>query len=845
MVNYRLLIILILTLSLFLEADILQADTSILTRSSVKTIYIVQLSHLDIGFTDTQAAVARVSAETIDEAIALCEKDQDYKWTIESLWQLEQWMKGKTPDQIAHLMSLVKSGRIGLTACYAGMWSSIMGAEEICRSFYFAARLKRDYGVEIKTAIQNDIPGATWAYPQALKKSGVRYLLMGVNNFIGAGAEIPVKDRPFYWEGPDGSRVLTWICSDFIGKESGYLLGLWEYGWGKGGRAEETVPKLLQRLEEAGYPYDAILIIAGTGDNGRTNLAMTEGAREWNSKHESPKMVISQPDDFFSHMEAKYGDLFPVYRGDWSGLWDQNAQGTPYGTALSRQVHDELPCAEAIASFIEALKLRKYPKQQIESAWENVITYDEHSGGGGWPGTLTAEQTREGNITAQRYAQTASKLTSNVLRNSIGTLLAHVKIHKDSFFVWNPTPYIRTGVIQVGDTFILAKDVPGLGYRCYEPSQTYKSQLSIGPNFLENEYLRIEVDKNGFVTSLKDKRTGLELVDRKSKYGFGQLVQASKEYNGPVNFSKPSIRVRQTSPLAASLIITDAKSPLSKTEITLCAGEPIVRFKHKFNLQRTPYASYDDGSIKYDIAYPFNIPNAKLTFDTPAGLLNPYTDYMPKANCILNVQHGGDIAGSEIAVSFFSRQAFNWEFGNINWIWGTPIPPQTTELMMRLLSKHDEAKYKEGIGRVIVEPDAPNVLTFETAFYIHKPGDENVIHFLESEANPLIAMPIKANPNGNLPSSAQFIKLDGDGFSLLTFKKAEVGSGYVIRLMENKNRQSKIQISSGFLKIDSAELLDIVENPIGKLPVQNGVFAIEIHPREIVTIRLQLSGARK
>ncbi|MCX6374455.1 MAG: hypothetical protein NTU88_00190 [Armatimonadetes bacterium] len=44
-------------------------DASILERSSVKNIYILNLSHLDIGFTNTQAAVARVSIETIDRLL--------------------------------------------------------------------------------------------------------------------------------------------------------------------------------------------------------------------------------------------------------------------------------------------------------------------------------------------------------------------------------------------------------------------------------------------------------------------------------------------------------------------------------------------------------------------------------------------------------------------------------------------------------------------------------------------------------------------------------------------------------------------------------------------------------
>lgn len=823
------------------------ADSSILERSNLKNIYIIQLSHLDIGFTGTQAEVAKISAETIDRAIELCAENPDYKWTIESIWQLEQWMAGKSPERIKELMNLVKAGRIGLAACYAGMVGATMGSEEFCRSLYFAERLRRKYGVSIETAIQNDIPGYSWAYPQVLAKSGVKYFATGVNNFIGAGAEIPRKDRPFYWEGPDGSRVLTFICSDPGIKESGYLHGLWEYKWGPGGEAERTVPELLERLEQEGYPYDSILVMAGTGDNGGTNLAMVEGAREWNSKHDSPKMIIANPDEFFHHMESKYAGRFPVYRGDWSGLWDQNAQGVPYGVALSRQVHDELPQAEALSSLADILGLRAYPKTDIDSAWENVITFDEHSGGGGWPGTLTAEQTREGNITAIGYAQTASKRTSAVLRDSMTALSSQVRSQEDSIFVWNPTAHTRTGIIRIGETIFQAENVPGLGYKSYVSHTSHgpSPAVTAGSDYLENEHLRLEVGENGLVTSLKDKHTGRELVDRKSKYGFGQLVQASKEHNGPVAFEKPSIQIGQSGSLMASLIITDQKSPLSRTEITLCAGEPVVRFKHSFDMRRTPHMAYDDGSMTYDIAYPLDIPEGKLAFDTPAGMLDPDADYMPKANRIVNVHHGGGITGSEVGVSFASRQAFMWEFGGINWLWGTPIPPQSTELMVRLLSKHDEAKYKERVGEVITEPGAPHVRIYETAFYIHKPGDVDVNHFLSSEANPLIAVAMGANPKGSLPGSAQLIRLEGAEFDLLAFKKAETGDGYILRLMETAGRLSEVSISSGLLSMRSAELLDNVEKPVKNLKVRDGALTVEMRPREIITIRLQLSEVGK
>lgn len=862
----------------------LAESASILERSPVKTIYIVQLSHLDIGFTDTQSAVAKVSAQTIDHAIELCAADPDYKWTIESLWQLEQWTAGKSGKELETLFSLVKAGRIGLTALYAGMWSSTMGPEEVCRSLYPAEHLRSVRGVDISSAIQNDIPGCSWSYPQALRKAGIKYFLMGVNNFIGAGADIPVKDRPFYWEGPDGSRVLTWICSDFIGKESGYLLGLWEYGWGKGGRAEETVPKLLERLEEIGYPYDATLVIAGTGDNGGTNLSMTEGAREWNSRHSSPKMVIAHPDEFFEHMEKKYQNRFPVYRGDWSGLWDQNAQGTPYGTALSRQVHNELPATEVLATLADVLGLADYPDSFLRSAWREIITFDEHSGGGGWPGTLTYEQTLEGNITALSYAKTAQKLTRSVRTRSIAAVSSSIRTPADSIFVWNPAPSDRTALVRVKldeawfsrtfrlldpdtgascayqkvkasrDIIFVARNVPGLGYKSFILSQSAEQSGStrvpcvrVRSSSLENDYVRVSINEEGYVTSLYDKRSGRELIDKESRLFFGQLIQSSKQFSGPVQSGKADLRAGLCGPLAGSLVITREENPLASTEISLNADEPIVRLRHTIDVRRIPYHGYDDGAVKYDIAYPLNIPRAKFVFDTPGGFLDPTRDFMPGANRIVNVYRGGDIAGESVGVSFYSQQAFNWEFEQMNWLWGTPLPPQSTCLMMRLLSRQNETKYKEGVGKVDEEPGAPSLLVYEVAFRVHQGGMEpdraNLESFLASEANRPVALQIRANPKGTLPPSGTLIHINGRGVSLLTLKKAEDGRGYLLRLMETSGKQSRISISPGLAAIRDAHMADIVERSTRSLSLVGGRVTLGLSPHEIATLRLNLSPA--
>jgi alpha-mannosidase len=359
------------------------------------------------------------------------------------------------------------------------------------------------------------------------------------------------------------------------------------------------------------------------------------------------------------------------------------------------------------------------------------------------------------------------------------------------------------------------------------------------PAVLENDLIRLELGPDGRVVSLIDKRTGRELVDSSSKHGFGHLLQATKTESCRVPYTEPAITIGLNHPLAASLIIEDAECPLRRTEIIVRADEPVVRFRHAFDLRRAPHRSYEDGSIRYDIAYPLDVPDGRLTFDTPAGMLDPGRDYMPAAHHLVLTHHGGDISGSGCGVAFASQQAPMWEFGGINGLWGTPIPPESAELMVRLLSKLDEDMYREGIGPVVREPGAPDVRFYETALMLHDGSDPSAARrFLLEEANPLIAVPIKANPDGMLPDAGQLLDIDGEDIALLTLKKAEDGDGYILRLMETAGSESAVTIAPGLLTIAGPEFVDNIERPICLLAF-DGQLRLTLRPREIVTIRFR------
>ena len=179
-------------------------------------------------------------------------------------------------------MKLIRSGRIDLSAVWGSMHSEFTGAEELNRLVYDFASLARTYSIKSQIALMDDVPGEPFSIPSVLACSGLRYLLIGANQFTGGGTSLSPGNVPFYWEGPDGKRVLTWVSQSSRG---GYTEGITDFfldpftmdpytqtsGWKIfNPKIPEKSPLetmqagmdvLLKRFGDAGYRYDAVLVM--------------------------------------------------------------------------------------------------------------------------------------------------------------------------------------------------------------------------------------------------------------------------------------------------------------------------------------------------------------------------------------------------------------------------------------------------------------------------------------------------------------------------------------------------------------------------------------------------------
>jgi hypothetical protein len=427
-----------------------------LPASSIKTIYITPTSHYDFGFVEPPDAVRERAARHIDEVIRVAESDPNFRWTIESVWQVNEWLKRaikptsvlpKDKEKIARLMRLIKSGQIALSTSWGSMHTDFMGAEELNRINYDFAKLRRSYGIDSELAMMDDVPGHPSSVPSVLAGGGTKYLVTGANIFIGVSTSLAPGKVPFYWESPDGGTVLTWISQ---GRRGGYVEALTDFYLdpysldpytdktpfdmfnpelaGKKTPLEVMeigVTELLNRYNTAGYKYDAVMAMYAHDFIEPTDVQNLERAVElWNSKHSEVRLRIATPPEFLKYIESKYASQIPTFRGEWSGLWSEAKTQSPAISALARYAHDHTPAAEALWSGIAMRRNIPYPVGNFSSLYDLMFTYDEHSGAGnnGWVQLNSREPLEEQNRQYVRDMKLAEKEVDQMLGQGIGLL---------------------------------------------------------------------------------------------------------------------------------------------------------------------------------------------------------------------------------------------------------------------------------------------------------------------------------------------------------------------------------------------------------------------------------------
>src|SRR6202522_3798609 len=232
-------------------------------------------SHIDAAWLWPWTETVQVVHNTFSTALQLMNEYPQYTYT-QSAAAYSEWMCEKYPAICSEIQDRVKQGRWEMVG---GMWVepdlNMPDGESLVRQLLIGKRYFRDkFGVDVRIGWNPDSFGYNWQLPQIYKKSGIDYFVTQKMDWNDTN-HLPFK--LFWWQSPDGSKVLTYFPHD-------YDLGI----------EPEMLAKDLAQARERNPGLPEMMHLFGIGDHGGgPTRAMLDAGVRWTD----PKMVY--PKAFF------------------------------------------------------------------------------------------------------------------------------------------------------------------------------------------------------------------------------------------------------------------------------------------------------------------------------------------------------------------------------------------------------------------------------------------------------------------------------------------------------------------------------------------------------------------
>jgi hypothetical protein len=872
------------------------------SNSGIQTIYIIPSSHWDLGFKLPPQEQLDDIKPHLDAVIRTAKQDPQFRWVIESAWQVQAWLdRTKDPQAIQDLANLVRSGQIELSAVWGSEHTEFMGAEQLNRIVDPMRDIEKRLGVTTDLAMMDDVPGFTLRLPQVLARSGVRYFVTGSNLFIGGGTSLHPGKMPFHWRSPDGSTVLTWETGS---KNGGYTEAMADYfldptahyysapadahfypkAWSKLSSLEimqRGVEKLLAEYHKAGYPYDALMVLymhdfvpPSYEENG-----LLPAVRAWNAAGKQPRLVVATPREFFDFMQHRYGDPFPTYAGDFSGLWSEVKTNSPGITGDARWVQDYLPQAEELWSQLSLRAGTPYPANAIDDAAVKMLTYDEHSGAGqaGWPKVMTVAQVNQQNKEYATFARTARTETGNMMMVGVEHLFAakNDRAKTPKCVVYNPLSWERSGVTRVhppspdlaqvrdaatgkivpsqlnldGSISFRAENIPPVGFRTYflEPSKAPPAkEEEVSGDVIENQFYKVRPRAlDGSIDSIWDKSLRRELVNPQSPQRAGQLVRWSFANYLPDEDWKPKVR-HFRGPLTDELVIVRPGTWWPETRVTLDSAERTVNVDEVFDRSRMPLVPFNNNSEYYGFEFPFQFDNpARIMVDDGIGFHDLPKDYLPGARTdgatpIHTLALMDDSAAGTNAISLLQREDF-FDMPLRTYDVTGALKDYTNVIRVTALRKADQGDTKDA-GVVTFPTLEPGYgPRYTSSFGITSAASFDPVASYRAGWNfnvPLITalLPPDREPDENAGS---FFSVSAPDVAIIAFKPSADGNPdhFTLRLQEIAGNATRLALHSS-VKISAVAETSMTEDVIVHAELNES--DLEIGAHETLTLQLTI-----
>lgn len=812
-------------------------------------------THFDIGFTHlAEEVVKRYADKMLDDVIKTCEGTQElglnrqFVWTMAS-WPLLQSLKNAKPESKERAEHLIKTCQLTTHALPFTTHTEFGGLEELIRSFRFAKKIADTYNQPFPiSAKMTDVPGHTLILPTLLAKAGVKFLHLGCNP-ASTPPDVPLM---FWWEGLDGSRVLT-----FYNKGS--------YG--------STV------LPPKDWKYPVWLAMMQTNDNigPQDASVITDIENEIRAHDPMIDFKVGTLDDFYVEIsKCDLSDL-PIIKQDLADTWIHGVGSYPVEVSEVRRSRNELLKLEklAVLSYLSnnKLSLDKF-SVLLNEAYENLSLFTEHTWGLDVKSTLGYDRHYDKTHFAKERATSESyqrielswdeqrSRSKNVLGiiQELKNELRITNIKNDEVFIFNPKNTPFKGYCESPEgSYLYVQELKPFEVRKVKVD-TFNSSLD---DVTINEEESVITMQNNHLEVAISKKTGLiiKLIDLFSKKNWAKTIggyqyevcgwQDIRRYlceyiykfydwsvndfgrmNYPDMSHKTDCAVLDSIEVQNSSIVVSLQPDDKKTVTEYGnANKIIVKYTllgerlnvklQLINKEATPII--EGGFFTLDL----NCENAEYYLNKVGTVINPKTDIIKNANNLLYcVENWLDIVEGNNGLTIITHDAPLLSIGEMPLykFRGEYMESKEKIIYINLFNNMWGTNFPQWMeGNFIYEFDlVPHQGTYKDINNVL----DNIID------KPLIYSGHEINLNKEL------IKVENG--NVLAVKLSEDQKGIIIRIKESIGEDRTISISGSLLKDKKVYLCDLIERSLQELELINDNISITVKPFEIITLYVKL-----
>jgi len=710
---------------------------------------------------------------------------------------------------------------------------NVPNGESLVRQGLYSQRLFQQlFGRAAQIGYNPDSFGHPGTLPQILK-------LQGMHGYVFKRPEAHEKKLPadlFWWEGADGTRVLTYRIP-------------WDYGFTE--HLDDRLRDFILSLQE---PTKSLMVFYGAGDHGggpaKENI---QSLLDMQKQTGAPTILFSTPDHYFEEVVGAVREpplqTLPVVADDL-----QHHSVGCY-TAVSeikkdnRTTEAALATGEKMAALASVLAGFDYPKSEFTAAWKKVLFMQFHDS---MAGTALPEHYVVSRH-AYGYALEVANQAINLAAQKIAWQIPTQDPDSEYLVVFNPHAWDATlnveydlgwddwtgseinsrledehgnnvshqwtqasTVVDNRVKLVFRAPLPAFGYRQFrlrkaESAPPPASAVHATEKGLENEHLRVAFLDDGTL-SILDKDSGAE-VFRGGKGGARAVVlddhsdtwsHRIRAYTKEVGaFGSARFRVFENGPLRATVRVRTSYGASSlQTDWMLYAGARALEARVTLD--------WHEHQKILKFSFPVQVQNPRPTYEIAYGykVRKAEGDEDPGQRWI---DLSGDRAGKEYGLVVINDAKYGYSV-------------QDNDMRISIVrgavyAQHDPRKLEPN-GEYIWQDQGEQ--TFRMLLLPHAGAwqDAGVVRLAEELTAPVPVLYQGIHP-GTRPLSASFLSVDAPNVVVSVVKKGEDGDDLIVRCYETAGRGAKATLDLGLV---------------------NRRWTGTFRPLEIKTLRVPLAG---